>query len=266
MENPIITLTTDFGYKDPFVGIMKGIILDINPSAKVIDITHGISPQNISEAAFMLEMSFNSFPHNTIHLVVVDPGVGSARRPILAFTENYYLIGPDNGVFSRIFNLTERLTVIHITSTHYFLKQDGSTFQGRDVFAPIAGWLSRGIEISNFGDIITDFKKISLPIPQVTANNTIEGEIIYTDRFGNTITNIHNKKIIEMSGTNTGKTMKVLVKGKEVPFKTYYSEAKDNGLYFLINSFGYIELFVRNSSASRNFSIKVGEKVGVIVS
>jgi S-adenosylmethionine hydrolase len=212
----LITLTTDFGYKDPFVGIMKGIILDINHSAKVIDITHGISPQNISEAAFMLEMSFNSFTHNTIHLVVVDPGVGSARRPILVVTENYYFIGPDNGVFSRIFLLTERLTVLHITATHYFLKQDGSTFQGRDVFAPIAGWLSKGIETSNFGDPITDFKKISVSVPQITAKNTIEGEIIYIDRFGNTITNIHNKKILEMSGSNTEKTMKVLVKGKEV--------------------------------------------------
>jgi S-adenosylmethionine hydrolase len=261
----LITLTTDFGYKDPFVGIMKGIILDINPSAKFIDITHGITPQNISEAALMLEMSFNSFPHNTIHLAVVDPGVGSARRPILVITENYYFIGPDNGVFSRIFLLTDRLTVLHITATHYFLKQGSSTFQGRDIFAPIAGWLSKGIEISNLGDPITDFKKIFVSAPQITAKNTIEGEIIYIDRFGNAMTNINTKKIGKITGSNTATTLKVLFKEKEIPFRNYYAHVRDKELYSLINSFDYLELFVRNGNASRNFNLKVGEKVSVIV-
>ncbi len=265
MENPIITLTTDFGYKDPFVGIMKGIIMDVNPAAKIVDITHGISPQNISEAALTLEMSFNTFSHNTIHLVVVDPGVGSARRPILAFTEDYYFIGPDNGVFSRIFPLAERLLVLHITATHYFLKKDGSTFQGKDIFAPVAGWLSKGIEVTNFGEPITDFKKISVPIPQLTTKNTIEGEVMYIDRFGNIMTNIHTKKINEMIGSNSENKLKVLVKGKEIPFKTFYAQATDSGLYSLINSFGYLELFIRNGNASRTFGIKVGDKVEVTV-
>lgn len=264
-QNPIITLTTDFGYKDPFVGIMKGIIVDINPSAKVIDITHEISPQNISEAALILEMSINSFPHNTIHLVVVDPGVGSARRPILVVTENYFFIGPDNGVFSRIFSLVERLTVHHITATHYFLKQDGSTFQGRDIFAPIAGWLSKGINVSNFGDPITDYKKLSVPTPQLTSKNVIEGEVLYIDRFGNAMTNIHTKKIGEITGGNTEIKLKALMRDKEIPFKTYYAQVRDRELYSLINSFGYLELFVRNGNASKNFNIKVGEKIGVIV-
>jgi S-adenosylmethionine hydrolase len=266
MENPVITLTTDFGYKDPFVGIMKGIILDINPAAKIVDITHGISPQNISEAALTLEMSFKTFSHNTIHLVVVDPGVGSARRPILAVTEDYFFIGPDNGVFSRVFPLSERLLVLHITASHYFLKKDGSTFQGRDIFAPVAAWLSKGIEITNLGEPITDFKKLSIPSPQLTGGNMIDGEVIYIDRFGNTMTNIHTKKIAEMTDTNTPKQVKVLVKGKEIPFKTYYSEVKDTGLYSLINSFGYLELFIRNGNAARTYGIKVGEKVGVVLS
>jgi S-adenosylmethionine hydrolase len=265
MDNPIITLTTDFGYKDPFVGIMKGIILDINPAAKIVDITHGISPQNISEAALTLEMSFKTFSRNTIHLVVVDPGVGSTRRPILAVTEDYYFIGPDNGVFSRIFSLSERLLVLHIEASHYFLKKDGSTFQGRDIFAPIAAWLSKGIEISNFGNPITDFKKLPFPSPQTTGQNVIDGEIIYIDRFGNTMTNIHAEKISEMTGSNSENKIKVLIKGKEIPFKTYYAQVKDTGLYALINSFGYLELFIRNGSAARTFGIKVGEKVGVML-
>ena len=265
MDNPVITLTTDFGYKDPFVGIMKGIILDMNAAAKVIDITHGIGPQNIHEAGLVLEMSFKTFPRNTIHLVVVDPGVGSARRPILVVTEEYYFIGPDNGVFSRVFSLSERLLVLHITASHYFLKKDGSTFQGRDIFAPIAASLSKGVEISNFGDPITDFKKLALPSPQTTGQNVIDGEVVYIDRFGNTMTNIPAKKIDELTSTNTAKPLKILVKGKEIPFKTYYSQVKDTGLYALINSFGYLELFVRNGNAARTYGIKVGEKVGVIL-
>jgi S-adenosylmethionine hydrolase len=265
MDNPIITLTTDFGYKDPFVGIMKGIILDINPAAKIVDITHGISPQNISEAALTLEMSFKTFSHNTIHLVVVDPGVGSARRPILAVTEDYFFIGPDNGVFSRIFPLSERLLVLHITALHYFLKKDGSTFQGRDIFAPIAAWLSKGIEISNFGEPVTDYKKISVPSPQLTGTNVIDGEVIYIDRFGNTMTNIHTEKISGMTGSNSENKIKVLFKDKEIPFKTYYSQVKDTGLYALINSFGHLEFFIRNGNAARTHGIKVGEKVSVML-
>jgi len=265
MQNPIITLTTDFGYKDPFVGIMKGIIMDINPAAKIVDITHGIGPQNILEAALVLEMSFKTFSHNTIHLVVVDPGVGSSRRPILAFTEDYYFIGPDNGVFSRVFSLSGRLSVIHITSSHYFLKKDGSTFQGRDLFAPIAGWLSKGIEVTNFGEPVTDFNKLSIPSPRLTGKNVIEGEVTYIDRFGNTMTNIHINKINEITGSNSENKIRVLIKGKELPFKTFYAEVKDTGLYALINSFGYLELFVRNGNAARSFGIKTGDKVGVIL-
>jgi S-adenosylmethionine hydrolase len=265
MENPVITLTTDFGYKDPFVGIMKGIILKINPAAKVFNITHGISPQNIFEASFVLEISHDAFPHDTIHVAIVDPGVGSSRRPIIAVTENYYFIGPDNGIFSRIFAMAERLTVIHITAAHYFLKKDGSTFQGKDIFAPIAGSLSKGVEISNFGDPITDFKTLPIPSPQLTGKNVVDGEVIYIDRFGNTMTNIHTEKIREMTGNNDATPIKVLIKDKEILFKNYYAQVKDTGLYALTNSFGYLELFVRNGNAARTFGIKVGEKVGVIL-
>lgn len=266
-SNPIITLTTDFGYKDPFVGIMKGVILNINPLANIIDITHDISPQNILEAAFAIEMSFESFPSKTIHVVIVDPGVGSVRRPILVITDYHYFIGPDNGVFSRIYNSThETLTVIHITAEHYFLPQRSSTFHGRDIFAPMAAWLSRGINVSNFGNPITDYVNIPIPVPVVSKENTIEGEVIYIDRFGNAITNIQNQKIDELFGSNIGGRLKVIAKRKEAPLKNYYSEAEDNGLYSLINSFGYLEFFVNKGSASSNFGITVGEKVNVIVS
>src|SRR3972149_10871990 len=134
-HNSVITLTTDFGHKDPFVGIMKGVILNINPFVNIVDITHEISPQNILEAAITMEMSFESFPYKTINVVVVDPGVGSNRRPILVITEHAYFIGPDNGVFSLIYNSkNETLKVIHLTSEHYFMPDKGPTFHGRDIF------------------------------------------------------------------------------------------------------------------------------------
>lgn len=264
-HSPIITLTTDFGYRDPFVGIMKGVILNINPLANIIDITHGISPQNIMEAAFTIEMSFASFPSKTIHVVVVDPGVGSVRRPILVITDHYYFIGPDNGIFSQIYNLSESLNVIHLTAEHYFMAQISSTFHGRDMFAPAAAWLSKGINVSNFGDPIDDYVNIPIPVPVMPTKNIIEGEVIYIDLFGNVITNIKTQKIDELLGSKTEGKFRVIVKGSEAPLKNYYSEAADARLYSLINSFAYLELFVRKGNASSDFGITVGEKVGVIL-
>jgi S-adenosylmethionine hydrolase len=265
-RRPIITLTTDFGYKDPFVGIMKGVILKINPNVDIIDITHGLTPQNVMEAAFTTEMSYSSFPAKTIHIVVIDPEVGSARRPILVVTDHHYFIGPDNGIFSQIYTLSETLTVIHITAEHYFLPHRSTTFHGRDIFAPAAAWLSKGINVSNFGEPVIDYINLKLPVPLMTKNNIIEGEVIYIDRFGNAITNIRTGKIDDLSRSNPNGKIKVLVKNKDAPIKDYYSQAGDNGIYSLINSFGYLELFIYKGSASSDFGIAVGEKVTFILS
>lgn len=265
-HNPIITLTTDFGYRDPFVGIMKGVILNINPSVTIVDITHDISPQNILEAALAIEMSFESFPHKTIHVVVVDPGVGSPRRPILVITDRYYFIGPDNGVFSRIYKLKhETLMLMYITSEHYFMPRRSSTFHGRDIFAPVAAWLSTGIDASKFGVPITDYVSLSVPAPIITGKNSLKGEVISIDRFGNAITNIKAQQTDELQRGTPLKKLKVLIKGKEAPLKNHYSEAEDAELYSLINSFGYLELFIYKGSASKSFDIQVGEKVRIAV-
>ena len=262
----IITLTTDFGYRDPFVGIMKGVILNINPFAHIVDITHNISPQNIQEAALAIEMSFESFPHKTIHIAVVDPGVGSSRRHIIVNTGRYLFVGPDNGVFSLIYQLPhEGLTVTNITAEHYFLSQKSSTFHGRDIFAPVAAWLSRGIDVSKFGDTITDYVKIPLPAPTITAQHTLEGEVVYIDSFGNAITNIKTPHMNNLYGSNLVDHPSVLFKGNPVPFKHYYSEAEATGLYSLINAFGYLELFVYKGNASSDFAIRIGDKVSVVV-
>jgi S-adenosyl-L-methionine hydrolase (adenosine-forming) len=262
---PLITLTTDFGCKDPFVGIMKGVILTINPFVRIVDITHDISPQNISEAVFALEVSFRSFPHNTIHIAVVDPGVGSERRPLLVATAYHYFIGPDNGIFSRIYAMSERLEVYHLRAGHYFLPERSSTFDGRDVFAPVAAWFSKGIDVQKFGDRIFDYVTIPLPVSKRTEKDIVEGEVVYVDRFGNLMTNIDIQQIKDLSSNYTGNNLTVAIKGMEAPLKKYYSEGTDNKLYSLINSFGYLELFVNRGSSSANFGIIVGEKVRILL-
>ena len=242
---------------------MKGVILNINPAVNIVDITHGISPQNIMQAAFAIEASFKYFPHKSINVAIVDPGVGSVRRPIIVATDYHYFVGPDNGIFTRLYATAESLQVIHVTTEHYFLPSRSSTFHGRDIFAPVAGWLSRGVDILNFGEPITDFVKMHIPVPASPSPNIIEGEVVYVDCFGNLTTNIHHMKIDELVFNNADKKQKVLIKGNEAPLKDFYSEAKDKGLYSLINSFGYLELFVNSGNAASEFGLIVGDKVGV---
>lgn len=262
---PIITLTTDFGYKDPFAGIMKGIILDTNPNVNIVDITHGISKYNIREAALTIGMSYRQFPKRTIHIVVTDPGVGSERRPILVRTDNHYFIGPDNGVFSIIYAENERLGIIHLTAKHYFMPDSSATFHGRDIFAPVAGWLSKGTDPSNFGDIITDYIKLALPEVSMPTKKALEGEVIYLDHFGNAITNITAKDLNAVREANPGRSFKIIFKGRPVMFKEYYSQAEDKDLYALVNSMAHLELFAFRGDASKDFDVKIGDAVGVIL-
>ncbi len=265
MEKPIITLTTDFGYKDPLSGIMKGVILSINPDANVVDITHGIGKYNVRDAALTIGTSYRQFPPRTIHVVVADPGVGSARRPLLVITENYYLIGPDNGVFTVIYNESQRCEVVHLTAEHYFNRTRSATFHGRDVFAPVAAWLSKGIISSNFGEPIKDFVRLPLPVPAMPTKTTLEGEIIQIDHFGNAITNIRAEDLAQLRNAKPDGTLKIVTKGMQVPFKEYYSQAEDKGLYALINSIDRLELFVYRGSAAKQFELRVGDSLGVML-
>lgn len=263
-SNSVITLTTDFGLTDPFIGVMKGAILSINPGANVIDLSHGIASHDIREAAFTIGMNYKFFPERTVHVVVVDPGVGSRRRPLLVVTERQYFIGPDNGVFSYIYKKEARtLQVIHISAEHYFLKSKSSTFQGRDVFAPVAAWLSGGKNSQNFGDVITDYLSIDLQIPDV-GQSVIRGEIIHVDKFGNATTNISQTEIDALVSNNPGAPLRVSLSGKEVPMKMYYGEAQNKELHSVINSSEYVEFFVNRGSAAALFNIKLGDTVEVI--
>lgn len=265
-DRPIITLTTDFGYDDPFVGVMKGVILKINPKVEIVDLTHGIRPHDIRQAAYTIGMNFHYFPDDTLHVVVVDPGVGSQRRPLLLFSDRHYFLGPDNGVFSYIYAMEhETLDVAHVTADHYFLRRGSSTFQGRDVFAPIAAWFSRGVNMEKFGDPITDYEKIALPLPRVNPEGEVHGEVIFTDRFGNAITNITKVDMDTACNSQKGGACKVLFRGREIPLKGFYEEGEKGMVCSVVNSSGLLELFIRRGNAEEESGISVGEQVAVVV-
>ncbi|MGD0883517.1 MAG: SAM-dependent chlorinase/fluorinase [Thermodesulfovibrionales bacterium] len=266
MENiPIITLTTDFGDKDPSSAIMKGTIFSINPQARIVDLTHEISKYDVREAALIIGMSFHEFPPRSIHVVVTDPGVGSARRPIMVIADDYYFIGPDNGVFSMIYNRHERYKVVQLTSEHYFRHERSATFHGRDIFAPVAAWLSRGIVADNFGVEIKDVMKLPIPSPSMPTRTALEGEVIYIDTFGNAITNIRDEDLKTLRAQKPDASVRFLIKGHEVALKQYYSQVENRGLYALINSMNYLELFAYRGHASREFDIQVGDTLGILL-
>ena len=161
MARPIITLTTDFGTNDHLVGVMKGVILSINPEVNIVDITHSVLAHDLLDGALTIGQAYKYFPPKTVHLVVVDPGVGSARRPILVAGDTHYFVAPDNGVLSSVYDQTEALYVWNIISEHYFRQPVSKTFHGRDIFAPVAAWLTKSWQSSAFGEAITDFARFA---------------------------------------------------------------------------------------------------------
>lgn len=262
----IVTLTTDFGARDSFAASVKGVILKTHPQTQIVDLSNDIAPQDIWEAAFTLGGAYGYFPKGTIHLAVVDPGVGSGRRPIIAVTESYYFVGPDNGLFSFAYQQAERLRVHHITASHYFLPNPGPTFHGRDIFAPVAGWLAKGIPSGNFGDEITDYVKLNIPAPKSSAN-TIDGHVVHIDRFGNLITNITYEDIQSLMGeaADLG-TVGVTICGKEIKgLKKFYAEAPAGAPSALISSSGALEIFLFKQNARTALSVKRGELVKLTV-
>jgi S-adenosylmethionine hydrolase len=267
LRKPVITVTTDFGYDDPFVGVMKGVMYSINPQLNIVDLTHNITPQGIQEAAFIIGMHYQYFPANSIHLVVVDPGVGSARRPLLVVSDGHYFIGPDNGVFSYIYKQAMKdLTVVHITSGHFFLKKDSPTFQGRDVFSPSAAWLSTGLDLDKFGEVIEDYHTIHLPVPLRQDDRSLLGEVILIDRFGNAMTNINKTEIEDLRGLLPEGRLNIFLKGKKIFLREYYSQADDGSVCALINSSGYLEIFVYRGSAASKHDILTGDAVEILLS
>ena len=263
----IVTLTTDFGLRDPFVGIMKGVILSLNPEVELVDLSHQISAQGILDGAVTLLESYRFFPPGTIHLVVVDPGVGTERRPILARTLKYTFVAPDNGVLSLVVEREEAVEVRHITADQYFLKPVSNTFHGRDVLAPIAAWLSRGIEPDKFGAAITDYVRAAPgqpQRPQRTATNEVRGAVLKIDHFGNLITNLAPEDVREMF-QESPPPFRIVVNGHETTrLASAYGQGGPVEVVAIPGSAGFLELAVNLGSAAESLGAGPGTDVLVV--
>jgi len=259
METKPITLTTDFGYKDPFVGIMKGVILGINPNARIVDLSHGIGPQDIRGAALVLKHSAPFFPPATIHVAVVDPGVGSQRRAIVIESEGSFFIGPDNGVLSFAVRDKVNNTIIELANERYHLTPKSATFHGRDVFAPVAAHLSLGVPARNLGPTIESYTLLDWPVVMKTADG-VQGEIIYIDNFGNLITNVHERDLKSLPREKLAVSLAdVTIHG----LASNYAGAEKDDYTALINSWGLLEISCFNGRAHLRSGADIGDPVHI---
>jgi S-adenosyl-L-methionine hydrolase (adenosine-forming) len=256
----IITLTTDFGYSDPFVGILKGVILGIHADAQIVDLTHGIPAQNVLAGALALWSSVGYFPPGTIHVVVVDPGVGGDRRPILMQLDSDYFIGPDNGVLSLALEDRKPTRIVQLSNDAYHLQPKSRTFHGRDVFAPVAAYLARGTSPEILGDAINGFVQLPWPKPKFK-DKVIEGEVLYIDRFGNLFTNVRER---DLTGRGD-KEIVVRFGSVEITEVSANYTAGENGEYIaLINSWGLLEIALCRDNAAMRSGISVGDTVEIV--
>lgn len=258
----IITLTTDFGLKDPYLGAMKGSVLSVNAAARIIDITHMVTPGDVGEGALLLKDACAYFPPSTIHVAVVDPGVGGPRRPVLIETERYLFVGPDNGVFSRALEREKVLRIVHLTEKRFFNKTVSPTFHGRDIFGPVAAHLSLGTAPTEFGKIIEGLEGGVVTAQKRGDGTVVTGSVIYVDSYGNLITDIEEEDIAPLRRAG----LEVLIKGRSLEgIKATYSEAEEGALAALIGSSGRLEVAVNLGSAQKTLEAGVGEKVVVRV-
>jgi S-adenosylmethionine hydrolase len=258
MPERLITLTTDFGTADHFVGTMKGVIAGIAPRARVIDITHEISPYEVNEAAFVIAQAWRYFPKGTIHVIVVDPGVGSARRPVLCQAEGQFFIAPDNGVLSMIYDKAPKHTVRVISNPKLMRRNISRTFHGRDVFAPAAAHLARGTPPAQFGKRIEDFLRNFLLKPVQQARRVWGGTILKIDRFGNLITNL---PIDQFQDVKT-RPFELRVGLKQIHrLALTYSEVAMGEVFAIVGSAGYIEIAANQASAAKVLGCSSGAPV-----
>jgi S-adenosylmethionine hydrolase len=261
---PLVALFTDFGTDDPWVAELKASLWSIQPAFRIVDVTHTIPPHDLQAGAFAIYRTYRSLPPWTINLCVVDPGVGGPRRPILVVIEDRYFVGPDNGLFSYIYQYEPVARVIHITSEHYFNRPVSQTFQARDIFAPIAAWLSKGIDSQKFGDLVDDPVKIAVPLDRAVGDSLVKGEVCAVDRFGNLITNIRQATLEEITARTGKGRFKVLVAGHELPFVTEGGYAQEAPLFALINSAGLLEVAGAQRSAAEALQVGRGKDVGLM--
>ena len=264
-HRPIITLTTDFGTNDHFVGAVKGVILDIVAEAAIVDISHAVQAYDVLDGALAISQTYSYFPTGTVHMVVVDPGVGTTRRPIIASSDGYHFVAPDNGVLSMVYAKEERIHVRHVTSEHYFHQPVSQTFHARDVFAPVAAYLAKFVDSHKFGDEIEDYVKFAAPRPKPTGENRMRAVVLKVDRFGNLITNITPDDAPALFAQKTGK-FKIVVGSKEITsIHTTYAEGTPGEVFGILGSMGYLEIVANRAPAAQITGAGKGSEVSILL-
>ena len=263
-HRPIITLTTDFGTNDHFVGAVKGVILDIVPEAAIVDISHAVQAYDVLDGALAISQTYSYFPTGTVHMVVVDPGVGTTRRPIIASSDGYHFVAPDNGVLSMVYAKEEGMHVRHVTSDHYFRQPVSNTFHGRDVFAPVAAYLAKMVDSHKFGEEIEDYVRFAAPRPKPVADNRLRAVVLKVDRFGNLITNVTPEDAPALFAGKVG--FKIVVGSKEITaIRTAYAEGTPGEVFGILGSMGYLEIVANRAAAAQITGAGKGSEVSILL-
>jgi len=258
----IITLITDFGVDDEYVGVMKGVILSINPAAIIVDITHHIEPQDLIQTAYIIKYSFKYFPEGTVHVVVVDPGVGSDRAIIALEVTGHIFLAPDNGVLTFLMAKGNIGSVVRVENSCYFLESVSQTFHGRDIFAPVAGHLSKGIKIKTLGTPIDkiDLKRLPIKYPSISNSGELVGAVVFIDIFGNLVTNIDAKNLDKFCKTCNEKRLEFRIgQNKIIGLSKSYESVLPQTPLAIIGSRGYLEIAVNCGNARRYFMADKGD-------
>lgn len=256
---PVVSLLSDFGGKDGYVGIMKGVLLGICREARLVDLSHDVTPQDVTEGALVLASAVDHFPRGTVHLAVVDPGVGTARRPLLIETEAFTLVGPDNGLLSLAAARSPLRRVVHLDRPRWLAASTSSTFHGRDVFAPVAAHRAAGVASEELGTIVDGFERLALP-PVREVDGGLEGQVIHVDRFGNLVCNVASGDVDAFRG----RALSISIGGVEVSgISASYGDVREGKPVAVWNSWGRLEIAIRNGSAGRQLRARCGDRVQV---
>ncbi len=267
MANParIVTLLSDFGLRDHYVAAMKAVLLSLNPNLILVDVSHQVPAQDILSGAFTLSQAYPLFPPGTIHVAVVDPGVGTARKAILVEAAAQWFVAPDNGILTHVFDREENWTAREITADHYFRKPVSSTFHGRDIFAPVAGWLSHDIPAEKFGPPLLQPVRLKLPELTRVRDALIQAAVLAVDAFGNIVTNLKPEDLPVYSAPGT-RSCRILAAQKEITgFYRTFSEGKPGEVFVVPGSSGYLEIVMRQSSAAATLNLTPGALIGVVL-
>jgi S-adenosylmethionine hydrolase len=263
-HRPIVTLTTDFGTNDHFVGAVKGVILDIVPEAAIVDISHAVQAFDVLDGALTISQTYSYFPTGTVHMIVVDPGVGTARRPIIASSDGYHFVAPDNGVLSMIYAKEERIHVRHVTAEHYFHQPVSNTFHGRDIFAPVAAYLAKMVDSHKFGDEIEDYVRFAAPKPKPAGENRIRAVVLKVDRFGNLISNVTPDDVPALFAGKAA--FKIVVGNREITeLRGNYAEGAPGEVFGILGSMGYLEIVANRAAAAQITGAGKGSAVSIIL-